>query len=205
MADEPSEPDWLPLSMLNQVAYCERRFYLMFVLGEMEYNAHVVEGQLRNANTHQAGRENQGEREVHRQVYVWSEALGLAGFADIVEEQAGRLYPVEYKKGVMGKWISDHVQLCAQGMCLEERLGKGQAVEQGAIFYFGSRRREEVVFTPELRERTRAAVRRARQLVGEGLPEPLVGSGAGLHPKCRDCSLEPVCLPHEVRALRREV
>ena len=31
-------PDYLPISMLNQLEYCERRFWLMYVCGEMEVN-----------------------------------------------------------------------------------------------------------------------------------------------------------------------
>ncbi len=42
--NDPTE--YLPLSMLNQLEYCERRFYLMHVRGEMEINAHVLEGTL---------------------------------------------------------------------------------------------------------------------------------------------------------------
>lgn len=190
--------DYLPLSMLNQIAYCDRRFFLMHVLGEMEVNAHVLEGTLIHSSTHQPRQEKDAEILVHRQVYVWSERLGLAGFADVVEEVRadGELYPIEYKKGRMGQWISDHVQLCGQALCLEER--SGQPVPYGAIFYFGSRRRETVEFTAELRERTLATVRRARELIEQGrLPDPID------HPrKCRDCSLEPVCLPKEVRRLK---
>ena len=40
---------YLPTSMLNQLEYCERRFYLMQVLGEMDINADVLEGALRYA------------------------------------------------------------------------------------------------------------------------------------------------------------
>jgi len=32
-------PDYLPLSILNQIEYCERRFWLMFVHGEMVISA----------------------------------------------------------------------------------------------------------------------------------------------------------------------
>ncbi|MFZ4816418.1 MAG: hypothetical protein ACOYL5_17920 [Phototrophicaceae bacterium] len=34
-------PDYLPLSFLNQLAYCPRRFWLMFCQSEMEINASV--------------------------------------------------------------------------------------------------------------------------------------------------------------------
>ncbi|MBL7064107.1 MAG: CRISPR-associated protein Cas4, partial [Anaerolineae bacterium] len=42
------QPDYLPISMLNQLEYCPRRFWYMFVLGEMEINAPVLEGILRH-------------------------------------------------------------------------------------------------------------------------------------------------------------
>lgn len=189
--------DFLPISMLNQLEYCERRFYLMHVLGEMEVNVHVLEGTLRHEAAHSAAREREGPLTVHRRVYVWSEELGLAGFADVVEETSEAnqttptLTPVEYKKGRMGRWLNDHVQLCAQAMCLEERLGI--SIQKGHIFYFGSRRRQEVIFTSELRQRTIQAVQHARELIAaQHLPPPLSNPA-----KCHDCSLQPICLPYE--------
>lgn len=187
--------------MLNQLEYCERRFYLMHVLGEMEVNAHVLEGMLRHEQAHTPGVGREGETFAHRRVYVWSDELMIAGYADLVEEvqQAdGRtmLIPIEYKKGRMGKWLNDHIQLCAQALCLAERTGA--VIPKGYIFYFGSRRREEVRFTTELRVRTVESVRRAHELArAESLPPPLEN-----YNKCRDCSLEPVCLPREVRILQ---
>jgi len=191
--------DYLPLSMLNQLEYCERRFYLIHVRGEMEVNAHVLEGTLRHEQAHTTGASRQGETVIHRRVYVWSDALQIAGFADVVEEQAVEgeqvLIPIEYKKGRMGKWLNDHIQLCAQVLCLEER--SGAVIRKGYLYYFGSRRREEVEITPQLRERTVESIRRARELVAAGkLPPPLEN-----YNKCRDCSLEPICLPREVKML----
>ena len=57
--------DYLPLSMLNQLEYCERRFFLMHVRGEMEVNAHVLEGTLRHEHAHTAGASRQGETVIH--------------------------------------------------------------------------------------------------------------------------------------------
>jgi CRISPR-associated exonuclease Cas4 len=131
-------------------------------------------------------------------VYVWSDRLRVAGLADFIEERDDRLQPVEHKRGRMGKWLNDHIQLCAQAMCLEERTG--QPIEGGQIFYWGNRRREDVVFTPELRARTEASVRRAFALLEAG-QRPLPTQKRA---KCRDCSLEPICLPQEVRRLMRE-
>jgi CRISPR-associated exonuclease Cas4 len=75
----------------------------------------------------------------------------------------------------------------------------GQAeVPKGYVFYFGSRRREEVIFTPELQARTLQAIQYARQLIAQGKPPPPLENYA----KCRDCSLEPICLPREMRKLK---
>lgn len=105
--------------------------------------------------------------------------------------------PIEYKKGRMGKWLNDHIQLCAQALCISERTGA--VTPKGYIFYFGSRRREEIEFTPELRQRTVESIQRAHALVAAScLPAPL-----GNYNKCRDCSLEPICLPREVQILTR--
>ena len=199
VSDRPMElPDYLPLSHLNQLEYCERRFWLMFVLGEMEVNAPVLEGTLQHRRVHTAGLETAGERVRRRRVYVYSERLRLTGFADLVEEVRGQLVPVEYKRGKQGKWINDHIQLCAQALCLEERTG--QPVPEGEIFYFRSRRRVRISFTADLRAKTEASVARAFALLAEGrLPPPTVRMA-----KCHDCSLEAVCLPREVRALTRE-
>ncbi len=195
------EPDYLPISMLNQLEYCERRFWLMYVCAEMEVNAPVLEGTLQHRRVHEGGREQAGEGLARRRVYVWSDRLRVAGFVDLVEEgpaPGARLQVVEFKHGRMGRWLNDHVQLCAQAICLEERSGR--PVAGGEIFYWGSRRRVSVELTPELRARTEAAIARAFALVAAGrMPAPLTQRA-----KCRDCSLEPICLPREMALLAAE-
>ena len=244
-------PDYLPISMLNQLAYCERRFWLMYVCGEMAINAPVLEGIYQHQRAHEAGVERDGDRTIHRRVYLWSDRLRVSGFADLVEElpaggeatplatsagdageccdlpwfdddndpvgagssRPGRddrgrdhrapttgdraptsriLRPVEYKHGRQGRWLNDQLQLCAQALCLEERTG--QPVERGQIFYWRSRRRVDVEFTPELRAQTEAAVARAYALLEAGKMPPPIEKRA----KCRECSLEDICLPREV-------
>ena len=190
-----TQPDYIPLSMINALAYCPRRFSYEFVQGEMLLNEHVVEGTLRHQGVDLGGQAWIGDAVQQRRVYVWSERLRLAGFCDLVEERAGQPYPVEYKKGRPGRWRSDHAQLCAQALCLEERMGI--TIPQGAIFYFAVRRREVVAFTPELRAQVEALAVEARRLVASGeLPPPIANRA-----KCRDCSLQPLCLPDEVRLL----
>ncbi len=189
------QPDYIPLAMINALAYCPRRFGYEFIQQEMLLNEHVVEGQLRHQGVDLSGTTWRSDAVQERRVYVWSERLRLAGFCDLLEERGEMIYPVEYKKGRPGRWRSDHAQLCAQALCLEERLDRH--IERGYIFYFAVRRREEVVFTAELRTDVEALAAAAQRLVARGDLPPPVDNPA----KCRDCSLQPLCLPDELRRL----
>ena len=192
-----TQPDYIPLAMINALAYCSRRFGYEFIQAEMLVNEHVVEGTLRHQGVDLGGKEWIGDAVQQRRIYVWSERLKLAGLCDLIEERAGQVYPVEYKKGKPGRWASDHAQLCAQALCLEERLGI--TIAEGAIFYFATRRREVVAFTPELRAEVERLAIEAQRLVAAGaLPPPIDN-----RMKCRDCSLQPLCLPDELRLLAK--
>ncbi|HXZ03939.1 MAG TPA: Dna2/Cas4 domain-containing protein, partial [Ktedonobacteraceae bacterium] len=93
----------------------------------------------------------------------------------------------------------DHIQLCAQALCLEERQPERSPIPFGYIFYFGSRKRIQVHFTEELRARVLAAIDQAFEVaMFDTPPTPLEGK---LAVRCRDCSLAPICLPDEVRSL----
>lgn len=203
-----SEGDTLSISYLNALEYCPRRFYYECALSEFVENAHVVEGTMRHQVSDSGRTTTEDGVTTLRRVWVWSERLRLSGFADVVEEQEGQLTPIEYKKGKMGEWLNDHVQLCAQALCLEEMLNC--SISRGYIFYFGSARREEVTFTEALRQHTEETIQLAFTLLKRGeLPPPLVGKQTRrsplplLHNKCRDCSLEPLCLPREVLVLSK--
>jgi CRISPR-associated exonuclease Cas4 len=194
--------DYLPLRMVNQMRYCERRFWYMHVLGEMDENAPVLEGIAQHERAHTAGQTQQGDLLVHRRAWLWNDRLRIAGLGDVVEERAGSYYPIEYKRGRLGKagyrWDNDQVQLCAQALCIEERYGV--AVPEGAIFYNASRHRMAVRFDEALRTLTEATIARALALLSAGrVPPPLPNE---LRPRCRDCSLLSKCMPDEVLKLR---
>lgn len=194
-------PDSIPISSLNALEYCPRRFYYQFVQGEMLINEFVLEGTLVHQRAHQAGTQTTAGGDIQTtHLYLYSETLHLSGFADVIEEQGGVLIPVEYKHGQQGKWLNDHVQLCAQALCLEERQPEKPPLPYGYTFYVGSRRRVRVDFTADLRARTQAAIARALQVaILEKSPPPLAGK---LSARCPNCSLLPLCLPEEVRLLR---
>ena len=196
-----SAVEMLPISSLNALEYCPRKFYYQFVQGEMLVNEFVLEGTLAHQRVHQEGTHTTAEGEMQTtRLYLYSEALHLTGFADVIEERAGVFLPVEYKRGQQGQWLNDHIQLCAQALCLEERQPGKPLIPHGYIFYIGSRRRTQVKFTTELREKTRATIAQALKVAAlEIPPPPLAGNMAA---RCPNCSLLPLCLPEEVRLLR---
>jgi CRISPR-associated exonuclease Cas4 len=191
----------LPISSLNALEYCPRKFYYQFVQGEMLVNEYVLEGTLARQRVHQAGSHAMAEGGMQTtRLYLYSEALHLAGFADVVEERAGVFVPVEYKHGHQGQWLNDQIQLCAQALCLEERQPGKPLIPHGYIYYVSSRRRTRVTFTTELRNKTRTTIAKALKVAAfETPPPPLTGK---LIVRCPPCSLLPLCLPEEVRLLR---
>jgi CRISPR-associated exonuclease Cas4 len=193
--------EMIPISSLNALEYCPRKFYYQFVQGETLVNEFVLEGTLAHKHVDQAGTHTtaEGETQITR-LYLYSEALHLTGFADIVEERSGVFFPVEYKRGHQGNWLNDHIQLCAQALCLEERQPGKPPIAYGYIFYVGSQRRVKVPFTQQLRARTREAIAQALKVATfETPPPPLAGK---LAERCPNCSLLPLCLPEEVRLLQ---
>ena len=198
---DTSGREMLPISSLNALEYCPRKFYYQFVQGETLVNEYVLEGTLAHQRVHQEGTHAMAEGGMQiTRLYLYSEALHLAGFTDVVEERAGVFIPVEYKHGQQGQWLNDQIQLCAQALCLEERQPGKPLIPHGYIYYVSSHRRTEVKFTTELRNKTRATIIQALKVaVLETPPPPLSGK---LVVRCPPCSLLPLCLPEEVRLLQ---
>ncbi len=190
--------DYLPLAYLNAWEYCPRRFYLEYVLGEMEDNEHIILGRHLHRNINEEATIADGQTQIHQQQWVWSDRLLVSGIIDAVEECEGQLVPVEYKKGKMAKHLNDHFQLCAAAMCIEERTGC--TIPYGEIFYHANRRRQKVLFTSQLRQATETAIAAARLAVDRPMPIPIDNSK-----KCQSCSLIGICLPFEVKQLFQEV
>lgn len=196
----------IPVRALNQVTYCERLYFLQYVEAVMPVNEHVEGGLFdhRRVNSPElAGRtRKEGETLATRTVHLSSEALGLTGVLDLIEEKSDCVYPVETKHGSAPRddsgtkptfWDNDAVQLCAQGMLLEEELKK--PIERGVIYYAGSRERVEVMFDEALRQQTRHAIERIRLLADRDTPPESLGPE--LRHRCHGCSLATVCLPEE--------
>ena len=190
--------DLVPLSALNQYAYCPRRCYLIHAEGEFLDNVHTLRGSHEHERVDQLRHEVSAGVRVEYSLPVWSHRLGLSGRCDVVEfHPDGSVYPVEYKHGKRKRWINDDLQLAAQAMCLEETLGR--PVVKGAIYHQQSRRRREVLIDTTLREAVETAAREVhRLLTNKKLPPPIDDAR-----RCPQCSLIDICQPEMARASAR--
>jgi CRISPR-associated exonuclease Cas4 len=182
------------VSALNHYLFCDRRCALIHTEGVFPVNEFVEQGNRVHAAADTPGyRERRGCRTV-RALPLFSDQFALSGRADIVEfwPRDGReeARPVDYKRGKGAGWENNHVQLCAQALCLEEMFAT--SVVQGSIYHALSRRRSVVWFDAELRRRTVQVIGAARELLESGrIPPPVYRA------RCHGCSLEPVCLPRQ--------
>jgi len=199
----------LPARMINEYVYCPRLAYLEWVQGEWADSADTVEGSHghrrvnRESTRLPAAAELDPEDRIHvRSVTLSSNRLGLIATLDLVEAADGQVVPVDYKRGKRphverGAYDPERVQLCVQGMLLEEA---GYECDGGVLYYIASRERVQVPFDADLRRLTRKAIEGLRLTAARGrIPAPLEDS-----PKCPRCSLVGICLPDEVNYLRRE-
>jgi len=193
-----TEIDLIPLSALNQYAYCPRRCYLIHVEGEFVDNVHTLRGSHEHERVDQIWHEVSDGVRVEYSLPVWSRRLGLTGRCDVVEfHPDGSVYPVEYKHGKRKRWINDDLQLAAQALCLEETLGL--PVVKGAIYHQQSRRRREVGIDALLRQAVETSAREVRRLLAENKLPPPVDDGR----RCPECSLRDICQPDLARASGR--
>ena len=182
-------PEALPLSLLNDFLYCHRRAALKIVEGWRSANQHTARGDIVHEHADLPGYEVAKGVTLLRALPIWSDRLGLSGKCDIVEQRPDQsLFPVEFKVGKRRQWENDDAQLCAQALCLEEMFHT--AISRGAVFHADSKRRREVEFTAELRQRTEDAARQLHEwLDSESVP------AAEYRDACQECSLFEICLP----------
>ena len=157
-----------------------------------------------------SGPEEPAVETIHsRSVTLGSELLGVIAKLDLVEVRgtlsdgghgnvftAREVVPVDYKAGapregvdVNELWPTDQMQLGLQILLLREN---GYECQEGVIYYRATKQRVRFLLTAEREAWVRAQIDRARETMRGPIPPPLVAS-----PKCKRCSLAPVCLPDE--------
>ena len=196
----------IPARILNEFVYCPRLAYLEWVQKEWADSSDTVEGRhIHRRVDMQSGslpEPDEGFEELAqaKSVELSSKKLDIVAKIDLVESESGEVTPVDYKRGKRPHvpkraYDPERVQLCAQGLLLEEH---GYKCSAGVLYFAGSRERVRVPFDEELRALTRESLEVLRDVVEGGrIPPPLEDS-----PKCTRCSLVGICLPDETNLLR---
>lgn len=196
------EEDYLLLSGIQHFAFCRRQWALIHIEQQWEENLRTIDGKIMHERAHD-GRNNEkrGRVIITRSMAVTSATLGVRGVCDVVEfhENPGGIklhgrrgryspFPIEYKKGRPKAHNADVLQLCAQAICLEEMLVC--EIEKGYLYYGETKRREEIEFSPALRNNVYFMLEEMHELFRRR-HTPKVKTGSF----CRACSLQNVCLP----------
>lgn len=183
------------ISAIEHYSYCPRQCALIHVEHVYDENLFTLRGSMAHVRADEPTETDERGVTVEWALPIWSERHGLYGRADVVEfHPDGSILPIEYKHGPKRRSEHDELQLCAQAMCLEEMFDR--PITCGAVYSSTSHQRREVEFTPELRERTLAAVESVRQAMAAGsLPEPVDDA------RCPNCSLVHACMPSGVSGL----
>ena len=204
----PEDAPFLPARMVNEYVYCPRLAYLEWVQGEWAESADTVAGAHAHRRVDREDRPlppaevlGESEQPRTRSVTLSSRRLGLVAKIDLVESDGETVVPVDYKRGKRphvpaGAYEPERVQLCVQGLLLEEN---GYRCTEGVLYFVESRERVRVVFDDDLWAATRGAIGGLRLVAAGGrIPSPLRDS-----PKCPRCSLVGICLPDEVNHFHR--
>ena len=196
------EEDFLLLSGIQHFCFCRRQWALIHIEQQWKENLKTVEGNIVHENCHDEHFfEKRGDLLITRGIRIFSRIMGVTGQCDVVEfykSEEGCLlhgyggywlpYPIEYKRGKSKSIDADRLQLCGQAMCLEEMLGT--TINEGAIYYHESNRREEVQLTDSLRKKVKDLLAEMHEYYSRGYT-PVVKAKSG----CASCSLKEICMP----------
>ncbi len=197
-----NEEEYLMISGLQHFDFCRRQWALIHIEQLWEENALTVEGHLIHRICDD-GSQNEKRNNIitMRALRVNSHELGLSGICDVVEfyesddgielnDYIGKWQPVpvEYKHGHSKVIDADRLQLCAQGMALEEMFVC--SIQFGFMFYHETRRREKVEFNEDLRDKVRKMSKEMHNFYCRGWTPSV-----RITKKCKNCSLSDLCLP----------
>lgn len=200
--DNYKEDEYLLISGIQHFIFCRRQWALIHIEQQWNENFFTIDGQIKHKRVDSGDvfESKKGIRIV-RSMPVLSNELKIQGKCDVVEFKPDdngfyfskygekySVYPIEYKRGKPKLDESDVMQLLAQAMCLEEMLGL--RIEEGACFYFETRRREKVIFTGDLRNRLIDIIAEMNNYFSRRYTPKVKKSR-----KCRSCSLKDLCLP----------
>lgn len=197
-----TDEDLLMISGIQHFQYCKRQWGLIHLENQWEKNVHTVKGDIMHERVDDPFiMESRKGVILSRSIPLISSSLGFYGMSDAVEfvehpegvyidsrKAKYMLYPVEYKVGKPKLDDCDTVQLCVQGICLEEMFDT--KIEQGILYYGKTKRRETISFDESLRGKVLSISKQMHGLIDSGKTPEAVYSA-----KCDRCSLYNICLP----------
>lgn len=185
----------IPLSALQHYAYCPRQCALIHNEQAWLENWFTAKGQILHQRVDRAEPETRKGIRFERGVLVESKRLGLTGKLDLLEIEiaSGQHTPVEYKSGKTKIEDWDRIQVCAQAICLEDMLSV--EIPSAALWYWRTRKRENVLLDDILRAHTLAVIESVRVLLSSGTTP----NTAAPKDKCQACSLIDLCQPDVLR------
>lgn len=196
------EDEYLLISGIQHFVFCRRQWALIHIEQLWRENFFTIDGQIKHDKVDNGDIfESKNDIRIIRSMPIVSHELKIQGKCDVVEfrsdangfyfskyKEKYNVYPIEYKRGKPKTDESDIMQLLAQAMCLEEMLGL--RIKEGACFYFETRRREQVLFTDDLRNRLVNIVDEMNNYYDRRYTPKVKKTR-----KCRSCSLKNLCLP----------
>lgn len=194
--------EYLLISGIQHFIFCRRQWALIHIEQLWDENFFTIDGQIKHDKVDNGDIfDSKNNIRIIRSMPIVSHDLKIQGKCDVVElkpdvdgfyfskyKEKYSVYPIEYKRGSPKTDESDIMQLLAQAMCLEEMLGL--RINEGACFYFETRRREQVIFTDDLRKRLVGIIAEMNNYYDRRYTPRVKKSR-----KCRSCSLKNLCLP----------
>lgn len=200
-----TDQEQIKIRDIQHFLYCPRRWGLHCIEGLWEDNYKTIMGnQVHSLVDDPFFNESRRNTFVSRSMPVFSDELGIAGVADLVELISDvngvivhghtgkfRLNVVEYKNGkpLKNEQVNypDLMQLTAQVFCLKELFGE---VVSAQMFYSATQHRTKVDITEQHIDSLKNVIKSMRAfLQGNVVPSK------PLQQKCSNCSFENICLP----------
>ncbi|CDF59225.1 CRISPR-associated protein Cas1 [Thermobrachium celere DSM 8682] len=176
--------NYIPISSINTFVYCKRRFYLEYFLGFRTDNFYTLEGKEKHSDLEHW---TDGGK-YYKNIYVYSENLGVEGIIDIVLIKDGKITIIEEKRGRRAEWENDKFQVLAQAIAFEETYNK--KVDEISIYYEFSNRRRYIEKTEDEIKKLKEIIENMKSIITSGLVPKFEYTN-----RCEGCSEKEVCLP----------
>lgn len=184
----------LTVSDIKQYVYCPRLIYYRYVLPvpyattykmAVGRETHSKLSALERRRTLRRYRLNSGKRMFHEKIF--SERLQLSGKLDLLIEDEGRYFPVEFKESSGKPQLHQRYQLTAYGLLVEERYST--VVRYGYIYMIEDEKVSMLDINEGRKRYVKLLLARIRKIVqSETMPPPTPH-----RERCLECEFKLYC------------